>query len=147
MWLISLQGRPEETTSTLILIRRGRIGQKLGESGQSCLESARLQVLLIYDFSSYCSEMLGVVPLRPVMVVVSDSTLVASLADSVPHSADGFVLCGPCQLHLVHGVFIAEQLPTTSAMDLAVRRTQAFPTHRISTSVVAGWSLPVRSRD
>lgn len=52
----------------------------------------------------------------------------------------------PRQLHLVHGMLLAEQLAALAAVDAAVGRVEALPARRLQADIVRSTGLPVLLR-
>lgn len=135
--------RPKVAASGLILRRRRRVRKKLSNSGQSFLQAADFEIGLVDGAAANGHELGGVIALESV-VSVARSSFIACLTDSAPEAAHRLMLSGPGKLHLVHGVFLAEQLSAVSTIDVAVCSTQSLPTQRVRASIMAGRALPVR---
>ena len=87
------------------------------------------------------------IPLYAGGVIIARSGLVAGFADPTPEAADRLMLCRSRKLHLIHGVLLAEELATFSAIDVAVHTTQSCLANGVRASTILSISLPVIPRD
>ena len=77
------------------------------------------------------------------LVIVALPRLVAGLAYPAPYSPDWLMLCRSGQLHLVHGVFLAEKLPAMPAVDVPVHAGQPFSAHGLGADIIGSRGLPM----
>lgn len=87
------------------------------------------------------------IPQQAVVVIVSFPRLIASLTDPTPDSTRRVMVRVPRKLHLVHGVFLAEEPAAVPTVDASVERAQPPPAWRIRAYIVASRPLPVFPRD
>jgi len=128
--------RPEVGPSTLLRLWQ-RTGNELRQPRQATLESADLQVLLIHRLTSRALEEVKVTSFQSDMIVVPSPAFVTSFAHPTPKPTYGLVLRRPGKLHLIHCVFLAEELAAMSAVDLSIRIAQSLATHRICAGIEA----------
>lgn len=134
---------PEEAAGGLVGRRWRRVCEQLSQARQTLLQSTDFQIGLVDLLPANVGEGLRMAALESAVVVVAIAALVAGFADSAPEAPDWLVLGGAGELHLVHGVLIAEQLPAVAAVDVAVCGAQSFAAERVGAGVVARGALPV----
>jgi len=110
-------------TCILTRFKRRRIGKKLCQPREPCLESTGLQILFVHHFAPGTPEELRVRSDEPVVIAVAGTTLEACLTDSTPDSSHWLMLRRARELHLIHGVFFAKELSAVTTIDLAICRT------------------------
>jgi hypothetical protein len=117
------QGRPQIARGGVRFFQGGRIRKQLRQPGESRLQPAGLQILLIDHFPAHFAEEVEVIALEPGVIIIARATFIARLAHATPQPADGFMLCRAGKLHLIHGVLLTEELTAVSTVDLPVHST------------------------
>ena len=134
MVFVTSDRRPD---TPLLWVRRRWIREKLRQSRQPRFKARSFQVVLIHHLPSGRLEVVEMTSLEACVVIIAVARFVARFANPIPQAAYGLVACRPRQLHLVHCVLLAKQLPTMPAIDLSVGGPKSLTTHRIRTCILS----------